>query len=305
MKKIVMTSLVAVFAASAANAGVGVLDANYRVGANQFSAGVNLELYKTGLARDKDEVQTYSSFGGGSFVNWSAEPIAYGITKELAVSLKPANGALGAGVDYRVYNSNAIAVDVLVDGALSLTKFIDKYNETKFPVGQNSVSGGLKLSGALDKLAYKVQGAYKYNFEQDITVFDDNYTLAASNVISLSAQVQYQVVDKWAVALFGGYDITSYPGENKVELTAVNAITGILSGFVFIKDAGSAKDVKFNTGYIALGGIYTLSDNAQIMPYVLYQLNTDIYVDGKKEYLGNKKDSDASITLGAKFGIQF
>ena len=167
MKKILLTSLVAIGVVGAANA--SVFDPTYRVKEGQF-AGTAGMLFQTGETKKHDAMTDFTS---GAF-HVGDVSLAYGLAQKAYVFLNmngPAtqgvafnNGAFANpefGANAQIIGDKAFSLDVIASWGMALTKDRSVPRER---IGNNNWNGGFKAYGAIDKFQWAATALGQYTF---------------------------------------------------------------------------------------------------------------------------------------------
>ncbi|MCL2748977.1 MAG: hypothetical protein FWE50_02780 [Alphaproteobacteria bacterium] len=281
MKKIALTSLIALFAASAASA--GVFDPTYRVKEGDIFGGFGIN-YTTGFNK------TGSSMTDWTAGDWDVDDVnlAYGITDKFALTLDVTRGSLAfnpvsgivshgfaymdvmagttnpeLGINWRALGGESFNLDVIAKYGFAWTRENMSGNHTR--IGMNNVTAGVKLSGTVDKFQWGATALLNYMWIPGWLMNDNLVNLY------MQAEAQYAITAKWAARAELNYDI-----------------------YNLTKEAGP--DYLIFDRSVALGAVYAISDTAAVQPYVSYHFGTKS--DGSSFF-------DRFWQIGAKFGVQF
>jgi hypothetical protein len=195
MKKIALTSLLAVFAVSAADA--SVFDPIYRAKAGQWAGQFGVA-FTSGANEDGDG---RTDLTAGDF-NVSDVKIAYGVSDVFALTFETygANSSSQVfanpeiGLNYRLLNDQAFGLDIVAKYGIALTE--TAVSGTR--IGNNNLQAGVRVFGEMDKLQWGARLSAQYVFEEP----DDYWNMLAgveaqysfNNTSAVKAELSYDVL---------------------------------------------------------------------------------------------------------------
>lgn len=273
MKKLALTSILALFAVSAANA--GTFDSTYRVKAGDFNGQFGAA-FTTGANKNGDEL---TDFTAGDF-GVTGVKLAYGISDSFALTFDVSSvatsylttvGLTGTnpeiGINWQLVNTPSFGLDLIAKYGMALTEIAG----TDTRIGMNNLQAGAHLYGAADALQWGATALAQYTFVPD-TVGDGD----AINLL-LQAEVMYAMNANWdlkAEVMYNMYNLN-------------NGLNDAVDFIIYDRS-------------VAFGPVYNFSETAAVMPYLSYHFQT------VQEYDSTDVESNDNFwQVGAKFSVQF
>lgn len=286
MKKILMATLMTVFAVGAASASYNDAD-KYGVRSSVFNpayrplqgdwSGQFGAMFQTG---DNESQSNSANFKGGDFQVGDVK-LAYGILDNLYVSLDVANSATMVapfstyglmanpelGINWQIMRpAKSFALDVFAKYGFALTK--DQVTDER--LGMNNVQAGLRVYGDEGMFQWAAHAAAQWVFLPDNNGFSDNDNMWD---LLMGVEAEFEFVKHFGVKAEFNYNIYNL---NKK----------------------SGESIYYDP-FVSLGLIFDVTPAvAAIQPYVAYHFETT--ASGSNPDLANNY-----WQIGAKFGMQF
>lgn len=283
MKKIALTSLLAMVAATAANA-ANVINGNplYKPAAGHFASVTSLE---TSMFESSDSIK-----------NWRLmEDFGYGITDDLTAyvytGMVEVDGfdpfvwdSLGAGVDYRLFNMNGWVLDL----------------------GGFYTAGSYTLNGQMYGGLLRT-GDYSYHFDEDETYYSWNYGFQTGYIgedftIAGTVYLGYTNLESFNWNEEGIHSIKLGLDGQYILTDCLNLVAGV--GYTGYLDSEAENEGSWTA---TLGVNFNIDATKFVGVYVTTGLEHEPIFD-EVGYLEGHKSSwelQKSMGLGVKFGIDF